>query len=319
MKNLSHLFVIDPLKDLNLTLDSSLRMAKSLHAIGHEIHVTTIEDLSMTSEIGAFCQATQLKFLDTNTLEFSQSSPSRTPLASFSAIHMRKDPPTDQRYWSATWILSSVPAKVKQYNCPKSLRNINEKMSILDFPDFSAPALVSQSTSEITEFGHKFGNNDIIVKPLDLFAGKGVERVQFEKFDAKGLKEKIDSLTNHQKSIRIVQPFNHSIFDGEVRSFFAGGQPISWCLKKPKQGEFLANTSSGATLESYEPNRHMLESTSEIAKSLLAKGVFFIGFDIIGDKISEINITSPRLLSKNIEQTQFDKIAQLVELDLLKE
>lgn len=318
MKYTSHLFIVDPIKDLNLALDTSVRIAKSLCHKGHTSYLATIESLSLSSQVGPFATAQKMCADPEADSGFVLEPASELVLSEVSAVHMRKDPPTDEKYWSATWILSRLPSSVRTYNDPEALRSINEKLSILDFMDTGAvdPVLVTSCPKEIQRFGQESCHNDIIIKPLTLYGGRGVERIEFSKFSDGQLAEKLAESTDHGSSMRIVQPFNQAIFEGEIRVFCAGSEPISWCLKKPKEGEFLANTARGATLEDFKPSERIDKTVRKICAVLQERGVFFTGFDIIGDKVSEINITSPRLLAKDLNQSYFDKIADLIILDL---
>ena len=319
MAETSHLFVVDPLKDLNLTLDSSVRMAAALAGRGHKIYFATIENVHLSRQHGPYAVAEQVTFSGDKEPSPVVSGSHRLPMSQMTAVHMRKDPPIDERYFAVTWILSRLPSHVRQYNNSEALRAINEKLSILDFPEDSDPCLVSGDPVEIHRFAMEHGAGDIIIKPLTLYGGRGVERIKCDEYDEAGLLSELRSLTEGGKSPRIVQPFNHAIFDGEIRVFCAFGEAITFCLKKPKKGEFLANTARGATLEDYVPSKKMLGRIEGIAKAMQSKGVYLTGFDVIGEKVSEINITSPRLLAKDLKPSYFERIALLMEQDLDKE
>lgn len=312
-----HLFVIDPLASLNLALDSSLRMMFALAKRGHAIYVTEANSISWGShgKPTAMCQSLSFE----NGLEKPLTkSRIKTSIDTFSAIHMRKDPPFDMEYISCTWFLDAVQHKVRIYNDPAALRALNEKVSILKFPRHIRPALVSANPEELLAFIKNKSNGDAVLKPLDLFGGRGIRRIILERDNdfLQLLKEE----TSSGRFARMVQAFDPAIFEGEVRVFTAFSEPIAWCLKKPSAGNFLANTRMGATLHPYTPEVAEITRVREVAAQLLGQGVAFIGFDLIGGWISEINITSPRLLvaQGTAETPLYDKIAQLIEADLEK-
>lgn len=317
----NHLFIADPLEELNLPLDSSLRMARALAARGHRVFFTTIQDLSWRSgKAAASVRGVEATFSGDG-IRPTLSAKGAHSLSEFHGIHMRKDPPFDMTYIEATWLLDSVASKVRIYNHPEALRNFNEKVSILMFPDDIRPALVSSDAAEIIDFIAKDCGGDAVIKPLALFGGRGVERVRV---GPDGMTEGeaakwIATMTCEGREKRIVQPFDERVFAGEVRAFCIGGEPIAWCLKKPAPGEFLANTRAGATLESYKPGPEELARVKNVASRLALMGVHVVGFDLIGGYISEINLTSPRLLlpagDVATEQAVYERIALWLERD----
>lgn len=319
MAHLRHLFVMDSVENLNLKLDSSLRLALALIREGHESYMTTIHGISWEfsdNKEGLRIEATQL-------LESKQETPilgTKMTLKGddVDAVYMRKDPPFDMKYLSCTWLLSALSKKAKIYNDPQAIRDKNEKLIILDYQDYIHPVLVSSCEAEILDFVKKQCANDAIFKPLDLFGGRGVERLQLDKLDESSASLRINEITENQQSLRIVQPFDKSIHEGEVRVFTAGEEIISWCLKVPAKGEFLANTRMGAQVLPYEPKQEEIDMVQEVSHDLLKKGVFLVGYDLIGGKISEINITSPRLLlPESIDSSPYyEKMAKLITKDL---
>ncbi len=315
-----HLFVIDPLPSLNLKLDSSLRMMAALAQRGHEIAVCEPRQLGwLKSEGAAHAFAQKLSFPG-DAMQFRAAAPKRTSLQDFTAIHMRKDPPYDMEYIATTWLLESAAPRTKVYNAPAALRGFNEKLAIFLFEDETKDGLVSANPDELLGFAEKHAGGDAIVKPLTLFGGRGVVRLQVKKGDAASraaARQWLEGETAQGTQTRLVQAFDPGIFAGEVRVFTAFGEPIAWCLKTPEPGNFLANTRAGATLAPYVPKPAEAARVTAIARNLLAKGVVFIGFDVIGGFVSEINLTSPRMLvGPGAEADQYERIAALVEKDL---
>lgn len=291
-----HLFVMDPLESLNRALDSSLRMAFELALLGHEIYVCEPRQLAWPSGPSgptAHCRM----------ITFKDDPASATPdvartfrLADFRAIHMRKDPPYDLDYIGATWLMEPAGPETKIYNAPSALRRFNEKLAILQFPDDIRPALVSADPAELMAFIETVCKGDAVIKPLTLFGGRGVLHLDVNKSSREAVQATLRSETADGTRMRLAQPFDKAIFDGEVRAFTAFGEPLAWCLKKPASGQFLANTRLGAELLPYQPTPEVEERVRRVAQTLLRDGVTFIGFDLIGGYLSEINLTSPRLL-----------------------
>lgn len=299
----NHLFFVDPLKKLNLRLDSSLRMANALSHRGHRVYISHTETLSWRNIGGVSAYTAPITFQNHDPTSPLIGDFSTTFLSKFSAIHMRKDPPFDIDYISDTWFLEG--SKVQTFNNPAALRAINEKIAVLRFPKYCRPALLSSSVEEILSFIENDCGGDGIVKPLNLFGGQGVQRVELSLLPEKKAKELLFTLTCEEKSPRLIQAFDKAIFDGEVRAFAAFGKAISWCLKKPATGQFLANTAAGASLVPYSPSTSEIFAVEETARELSSHGIHLVGFDIINGFISEMNITSPRLLTAPGDHTDY--------------
>jgi glutathione synthase len=320
----SHLFVIDPLESLNVTLDSSLRIMFELAALGNHICVCEPRQLLWTTDAGALAVTRELGF-GRDATEFKVGSEKVIPLEDFSAIHMRKDPPYDLDYVATTWLLDPAAHVTKIYNHPEALRRYNEKLAIFRFPKDIRPAMVSSDPKVLFDFIVTRCHGDAVIKPLTLFGGRGVLRLQLEDASAsKGafmsqqvLLQVLQNETENGQHLRLVQPFDKAIFDGEVRVFTAFGEPIAWCLKKPAKGQFLANTRAGAELVDYKPSSEEEARVRRIATELLRDGVAFVGFDLIGGFVSEINLTSPRLLQAPGKlDNPYRRIAELVVKDI---
>lgn len=311
----SHLFLIDPLESLNKELDSSLRLMFELKALGHDVLVAEPRQLGWRTGGHAAAAARVIAFGKT-AKEFTAGGQQQRSLGDFAAIHMRKDPPYDLDYITTTWLLDATPKATRVYNSPSSLRTFNEKLAILRFPEATRPALVSADPDALLQFAQSDAAGDAILKPLTLFGGRGVERLQVAKDPAQA-RAKLAEETGNGAHLRLIQPFDAGVFQGELRAFTAFGKAIAWCLKKPAAGQYLANTRAGATLHPYTPTGDELRRVTDVAAALLKEGVAFIGFDVIGGYISEINITSPRLLAAPGDNAPYyAQLAGLVAKDL---
>ena len=308
--NSKHLFVIDPIDTQTLALNSSVKLAFALHERGAKIFTAQTLNLSAHSALGAQCLCSSVSFPDKTFSSITLTAePERYKLSYFSAVHMRKDPPFDTNYLAATWLLDR--GEVLVFNSPAALRNNNEKMSVLLFPEACIESLISADVAHITAFITDSG--DAIIKPLHMYAGQGIVRVQ----QHEPVETIVADLLRRYDAPVIVQPFYREVFAGEVRAFYAFGISQAWCLKKPAQGNFLANTASGATLLSYTPSKQEEEKITRVAQALLTLGIYFVGFDIIAGSISEINITSPRLLlPSQTDMRPYTRIASLLDKHL---
>ncbi len=290
----NHLFIMDPIEKLNLELDSSLRIAFELSKRHAFVYFAEINDLFWETGKAPQCRARSFSFnKQADKVQLGETKV--LELSSFSSIQMRKDPPFDMAYITATWFLDHCP-KTLVINHPHALRAYNEKLLTLLFPKECKAALVSSNVSEILKYVQKQCQGDAIIKPLDLYGGRGIIRLQLENLSPAEAEQALMTATDHGKNARLVQRFDTHIFKGEIRVFTLDGEPLSWCLKVPHDGNFLANTRAGASLEAFTPSQDLIKKVSHVASELVKKGVWVTGMDLINEEISEINITSPRLL-----------------------
>ena len=291
----AHLFIIDPPVPATLPIDTSVRLACELHKQGAEVYSASLADLFSSSEAQAQSRCRRMSF--TSALHTSVVIDNRVvvkALAEFAAVHMRKDPPFDLAYLAATWHLDSAGTQV--FNHPQALRNYNEKMAVLHFPAETVNALVSAEVEQLLAFVSQALRGDAIVKPLLRHGGQGVFRVQLATLGEQEARRKLNAALQQQGTALMVQQFQEEVRQGEVRCFCAFGEPVAWCLKVPAAGNFLANTAQGARLLPYRPSSAEISTATRVAQRLLQDGVYFIGFDMIAGLITEINLTSPRLL-----------------------
>ena len=227
-----HLFVIDPIEKLNLKLDSSLRLAFALSKKQHPCFIACPNDLyTMTDEktpnSSARAKVRQINFDETiDSLKISDLQDE--PLASFEAIHIRKDPPFDMNYIAMTWIIDQVRGKSTIFNDTHALRNWNEKLIILRYPADTAPVLYSANSLDIQSFIETKCNGDAILKPLDLFEGRGIERIKSSDHPSSQLKEAIDKITQNSQIHRLVQPL--------IRLYTKGKSEFFVLTEKPSPG-----------------------------------------------------------------------------------
>lgn len=302
-----HLFVIDPVGQLNLAWDTTIKLTFAMSAAGAEVFCTTLAGLVQNSHptrISAHCQ--RMSFSGSpETLNLTP--PTQMSFDDFDCVHMRKEPPYDLAYIECLWILNQGKAQTRVINDPTALQQINEKLVILDFPQYCRPAIVSSDPQALFEFAKSHCGGDIVVKPLNLYGGRGVVRLHEPSTLLADLKRE----TQGGSQTRLVQRYEPKVTHGEVRAFAVGGRPMSWCLKVPSPGDFLANTRAGSTLHEYTPTAREEQIVSDVASELMTRGVYVTGFDLIDGWLSEVNITCPALLAPDRKSLKgFDDMAK---------
>lgn len=289
------LFLIDPIAKLNTAFDTSIKLAFDFELLGHEVWMTTPEALSLEyqgkKQLSANCHRFGFKN-DSHHQGLSPGSLESIALSGFDLVLIRVEPPFDQSYLEMLWLMQShASTKTQIWNAPQAIASFNEKILALDFEAQSVATLISNQQREIERFCKQF--NDVVIKPLNLYGGRGVIKVHTSN---KNFTEIIQLETKNFTEKKVFQKYEASVTTGEVRAFTVAGKATSWCLKVPASGDFLANTRAGSTLKQHTPSAQEVQRVETIAKSLLQRGIMFCGFDIIGELISEINITCPALL-----------------------
>ena len=273
--------------------DTSHLILRELQKRGYRIFLTEISHLSVV-ETKLLVSTRPSDVLDQPPY-FSSSThePSLVlEVASFSMIFMRKDPPVDQAYLHATQLLSLVEDRVPILNPPRALREWNEKLVILNFPQWIPKTLISSDPEEIQRFVHLQKRNAIL-KPLDGFAGRGVEKLQGRRLNTADLAR---SMTEKGQTPVMAQEFLKAVESGEKRVFMIDGIPLGALLKIPQKNKFLANPDQGASLAQTKLTKKEATLCREVGEFLKKQKVFFAGLDLIEEKLTEINITSPGLV-----------------------
>ncbi|MEI2265610.1 glutathione synthase [Erwinia sp. CGal63] len=281
--------VMDPISAINIKKDSSFAMLLEAQRRGYEIHYMEMKDLYLRA--GEARAATRLLSVEQNYDKWYEfGSEQDIALADLNVVLMRKDPPFDTEFIYATYILERAEEKgTLIVNKPQSLRDCNEKLYTAWFADLTPDTLVTRSAQQIRDFWQEHG--DIILKPLDGMGGASIFRVKQED---PNLSVIIETLTEHGSFYCMAQNYLPAIKEGDKRVLVVDGEPVPYCLARiPKSGETRGNLAAGGRGEA----RPLSESDWEIARrvgpTLKEKGLIFVGLDIIGDKLTEINVTSP--------------------------
>ncbi|MTD28249.1 glutathione synthase [Erwinia sorbitola] len=281
--------VMDPITSINIKKDTSFAMLLEAQRRGYEIHYMEMNDLYLRGGEGR--ARTRLLNVEQNYDKwFEFGSEQDIALSDLNVVLMRKDPPFDTEFIYATYILERAEEKgTLIVNKPQSLRDCNEKLFTAWFAELTPDTLVTRNASQIREFWQEHG--DIILKPLDGMGGASIFRIKKED---PNLSVIIETLTEHGSFYCMAQNYLPAIKEGDKRVLVVDGEPVPYCLARiPKSGETRGNLAAGGRGEA----RPLTESDWEIARRvgpiLKEKGLIFVGLDIIGDKLTEINVTSP--------------------------
>ena len=295
-------FILDPLSGLKAYKDSSIAMMRAATRRGHKVHAVMREALSWREGVVS-AGATRLTLSDDDHAWYSEHETAPRPLADFDAVLMRQDPPFDMEYVAATWLLERAASEgARVFNRPSSVRDHNEKVAITEFPQFTAPTLVARDPAVIQAFIEELG--DVILKPLDGMGGSQIFRV---KRDDPNRNVIVETLNREGRATIMTQGYLPAIAEGDKRILLIGGQVLPFCLARiPKAGETRGNLAAGGTGVARPLSARDREIAETLAPILHARGLFLVGLDVIGDCLTEINVTSPTCFVEITRQTGFD-------------
>lgn len=288
--------VMDPIESINIKKDSTFAMLLQAQSRGYELFYMQMDDLYL---IDGQARATvkPLTVMNDANSWFELAPSNDIQLSDLDVVLMRKDPPFDTEYIYATYILEQAESEgTLIVNRTQSLRDANEKLYTAWFPQCTPATLVTRSSDKIREFHQKY--NDVIVKPLDGMGGTSIFRV---KQDDPNLGVIIETLTDYGKQYAMVQQFIPQITEGDKRILLIDGEPVPYCLARiPAKGETRGNLAAGGRGEARPLSDADKWIAAQVGPTLKEKGLIFVGLDVIGDKLTEINVTSPTCI-KEIE------------------
>lgn len=306
--------VMDPIDSIKAYKDSSLAMLLEADRRGYEIYYMEMNDLYMQSST-PMTNYRKLKVFDDNQhwYEFTEGTAEQQlnmPLAELDVILMRKDPPFDMEYIYATYILEYAhQLGTLIVNHPQSLRDANEKMFTLGFEQCIVPTLVTRNAQQLKAFLTE--QQDIILKPLGGMGGASIFRV---KQDDPNTNVIIETLTSHANEFTMAQRFIPEISKGDKRILLIDGKPIDYALARiPQAGENRGNIAAGGTGKGIPLSPRDYWLCEQISPVLKEKGLIFVGIDVIGDYITEINVTSPTCIRELDKQFDLNIGAVLME------
>ncbi len=295
-------FILDPLEHLKAYKDSSVAMMRAAQARGHE--VSAIMRPALTWRGGAVhAAASRLTVREDHHDWFEAQAPVEAPLDAFDAVLMRQDPPFDMEYVAATWLLERAQAAgARIINDPRAVRDHSEKLAILEFPQLIPETVVAREAEALQAFIDAAG--DAILKPLDGMGGSGVFRVRRDDPNRNVI---VETLTGHGARSIMAQHFLPQIAEGDKRILLIGGEVVPFALARiPKPGETRGNLATGGTGVAQPLTVHDREIAEALAPVLHERGILLAGIDVIGNRLTEINVTSPTCFVEIAQQTGFD-------------
>ena len=292
-------FQMDPIEDVDINADSTFRLAEEAQNRGHDLYVYTPNDLTFNrGKVAAKVRSINLKRTIGDHVNFGAVE--LLELSEFGVIWLRQDPPFDMGYITNTHLLDLVAKETLIVNNPFWVRNLPEKLLVLEFPDLIPDTMISRDLEEIKEFKREF--KDIIVKPLYGNGGAGVFRL---KEDDKNLTSLHELFFNMSSEPLIAQAFLPDVKNGDKRIILVDGSPVGAINRVPKAGEIRSNMHVGGKAEPAKLSQRDREICRAIGPTLKSKGQVFVGIDIIGDYLTEINVTSPTGIQ---ELERFDNV-----------
>ncbi len=308
------LFVADPLETFKTYKDSTYTMMREAQRRGWRVAACEPRHLIWRAQTGVQAHVRRITLTGHEEHWFHETPDAPAlrlaALRDFDAVIMRKDPPFDSEYFYATHLLEQAEREgARVYNKPRALRDHPEKLAILEFPQFTAPTLVTRDAQAVRDFHAE--HHDIILKPLDGMGGMGIFRVNAEGLNLGSI---IETLNRHGAQTVMVQKFLPAIAQGDKRVLVIGGQPVPFCLARiPQGGEVRGNLAAGGLGVAQPLSARDREIAETLGPILAARGLLLVGLDIIGDCLTEINVTSPTCFREIADQAGFDVAAMFMD------
>ena len=278
---------MDPIGPININADSTFRIALEAQARGHELFYYTPERLAYV-EGRVIARGWPLQVQRVEGAHYTLGAETEVDLAEFDVVWLRQDPPFDMFYITTTHLLQRLQPKTLVVNDPFWVRNFPEKLLVLDFPDLTPPTAIARDLTTIKAFRERHG--DIILKPLYGNGGAGVFRLTPED---RNLSSLFELFTGFSREPLIVQKFLPAVAQGDKRVILVDGAPVGAINRVPQAGETRSNMHAGGRPEKVGLTARDLEICARIGPVLKEKGQVFVGIDVIGEWLTEINVTSP--------------------------
>ncbi len=304
------LFVADPIESFKTYKDTTFTMMREAQRRGHRISVCEPRHLRWQTGQPVVAEVRPITLTGSEDDWFTAQTAQVQPLKDFGAVLMRKDPPFDAEFIYATHLLEQAEREgAHVFNKPSALRDHPEKLAIMEWPQFIGPTLVTRDPAAIRAFHAE--HQDIILKPLDGMGGMGIFRV---KADGLNLGSIIETLNHGGVTSVMVQKFLPEIADGDKRILIIGGEPVPYTLARIPQGnEVRGNLAAGGKGVAQPLTDADRATASAIGRVLAPRGLLLIGLDIIGTKVTEINVTSPTCFREILDQTGCDVPALFID------
>ena len=295
------LFILDSLDGLKAYKDTSVAMMRAAQSRGHEVSFCEQGDLCSKGRVLA--NAGRLSLADNDEDWYRAHEKKETALSAFDAVLMRKDPPFDLEYLTSVWLLSQAEREgARVFNNPAAVRDHNEKLGILEFPQFVAPTLATRDPSAVQAFIDE--QRDVILKRLDGMGGESIFRVRSDDPNRNVI---IETMVQGGARSIMAQRYIPAIKDGDKRILLIGGKVVPHSLARiAKAGESRANLAAGGRGVAQPLSAQDRKIAETLAPVLAARGLLLVGLDVIGDYLTEVNVTSPTCFREIQDQTGFD-------------
>ncbi|MFQ5850963.1 MAG: glutathione synthase [Candidatus Binatia bacterium] len=279
--------IMDPIERIDIEKDTSFLLMLEAQGRGHEVYCMELNDLFVRGSVPAarFSRVSVARA----TPHYSLGPRTSEPLRWFDVVLMRKDPPFDMAYFFATHFLSLVEAECLVINCPRGLREATEKLYALNFPELIPETLITNDISLLKRFMEELGG-EMIVKPLAGHGGSGVFYLQRQDRNTNAL---LEASTAEGRRAVMAQRYLPEIRKGDKRIIVLNGEPIGAVLRVPREDEHRGNIHVGGRCVRTDLTPRDLEICRVLSSSLREAGLYFVGLDVIGDYVTEVNITSP--------------------------
>ncbi|MCC6610850.1 MAG: glutathione synthase [Burkholderiales bacterium] len=301
--------IIDPLPSIKTYKDSTYAMMVEAARRGHELYFMLQESL-MWKGGAVIGENARLTLTGEKDRWYRIGLPRETPLAAFDAVLMRKDPPFDAEYVASTWLLEqAVRDGARVFNDPRAIRDHSEKLAIMEFAEYCVPTVVTRLPGQIHAFIE--AHRDVVVKPIDGMGGESVFRVSGSDPNRFVI---VETITAHGRRTVMAQRFIPEIRDGDKRILVIAGEPVPHCLARiPKPGETRGNLAVGGIGVARPLTERDREIAVALGEVLAPRGLLLIGLDVIGDYLTEVNVTSPTCFREITDQTGFDVAAMFID------
>jgi glutathione synthase len=299
---MDYAFILDPLPDLKAYKDTSVAMMRALAARGHRLFAFEQADVFWDAR-GTRAGAVSLTLHADDHDWYAAGEPEERALKDFAAVLMRKDPPFDMEYVYSTYLLEAAEREgARVFNRPRAIRDHNEKFAIGVFAEFIAPTLVTRDAARLGAFID--AQRDTIVKPLDGMGGASVFRVRADDPNRNVI---VETVGQHGARTVMAQRFIPEIADGDKRVLLIAGEPVPFALARiPKPGETRGNLAAGGRGVARPLTARDREIAAALGPKLWAQGLLVVGLDVIGEYLTEVNVTSPTCFVEITQQTDFD-------------
>ena len=295
-------FVVDPLDSFKIYKDTTFAIMREAATRGHRLFAMEQEDLALRRGT-VYGNASRIHLTGRKPGWYRREKSAARPLKDFDAVLMRKDPPFDMEYVYSTYLLEMAEAQgARVINRPGAIRDWNEKLGAMRFPQLAPPTVVARREALIREFLAE--HRDVILKPLDGMGGASVFRVRR---DDPNVNVIIETVTHYGRRTIMAQRYLPEIRDGDKRVLVIGGKPVPHCLARiPKPGETRGNLAAGGTGVARALTKRDREIAAKLGPVLHKEGLLLVGLDVIGDFLTEVNVTSPTCFQEITEQTGFN-------------